>query len=393
MHILYIQASFVPPAANPQADRFELLSETLEGDVLQPVWFSKPEDVEAEFGPGSYPVYTRGRFRYHWFLCLQYQGVWQRLAIFRFYVRKSLELHRQRPLRCIVAYSHMTTGLMAGLVKLLTGAKLVIEIVTDPQKVYLTERPHPTFLERLNHLYSNVCLHLSLWIADRAHLLTPSQISGYPALRNVRKSVFHEFVPVSLVKRHLPSLEQEIYILLVGAPWFLKGADLLITAFHALAKDYPHVKLKILGYYPDGDQLRSLAGTSPQIEILKARPNPETLEIISAASILVQPSRCEGFGRVLLEGMAAGLPVIGADTGGIPFLIRDGENGFLIPYGDPQQIEVRLRQLLNDPALRQRMGEASYQRAHQEMNEAAYVQLFTRMVEDTVRGNPVRGKT
>src|SRR4051812_14855167 len=124
MRILYIQASFVPPPISPNADRFQWLSETLEGDVLQPVWFSKPEEVEAEFGPGSYPVYTRGRFRYHWFLCQNYQGIWQRLAIFRFYLLKARELHRERPVRLIVAYSHKTTGLIAGVIKMFTGAKL-----------------------------------------------------------------------------------------------------------------------------------------------------------------------------------------------------------------------------------------------------------------------------
>lgn len=388
MRFLYIQASFVPPSLNPQADRFQLLSETLEGDILQPVWFSTPEEVEAEFGPGSYPVYTRGRFRYHWFLSLRYRGIWQRLATFRFYLRKAWEIHRERPFQCIVAYSHMTTGLMAGLVKIFTGARLVIEIVTAPQLVYLTDRPQPTWTDRLNHLYSDVCLHLSLWIADRAHLLFPTQIATYRRLAGVRKSVFQEFVPVSLVKRHVELPGQEIYILMVGAPWYLKGADLLIAAFKGLAADFPDVKLKILGFYPDGDQLRLLAGDSSQIEILKARPNPETLEIISAASIMVLPSRCEGLPRVLLEGLAAGLPLVGSDTAGIPYLIREGENGFVVPGGNPKQLEARFRQLLSDPQLRRVMGEASYRRVQEEFNETIYCQQFTRMVEDAIQGNP-----
>lgn len=388
MRLLYIQASFVPPPLNPQADRFQLLSETLEGDVLQPVWFSTREEIEADFGPGSYPVYTRERFRYHWFLAGRYQGIWQRLAIFRFYLRKSREVYRERPFQCIVAYSHMTTGLMAGLVKIFTGAKLVIEIVTAPQLIYLTDRPRPTWTDRLNHLYSDVCLHLSLWIADRAHLLFPTQIAPYPWLRRVRTSVFHEFVPVSRVKRHVDPPDGEIYILMVGAPWYLKGADLLIAAFHGLAADFPHVKLKILGYYPDGDQLRLLAGDSSQIEILKARPHPETLEIISAASIMVLPSRCEGLPRVLLEGLAAGLPLVGSDTAGIPYLIREGENGFVVPGGEPKLLESRLRQLLTDPDLRRSMGAASYRRVQEELNETVYCKKFTHMVEDTIRGNP-----
>ena len=62
------------------------------------------------------------------------------------------------------------------------------------------------------------------------------------------------------------------------------------------------MKLKILGYFPDGDKLHELIGGAPQIEVLKARPHPEALRIISGAAILVLPSRCEGMGRVLIEG-------------------------------------------------------------------------------------------
>ena len=91
MRILYVQASLVPPPDDPRMDRFMLLSETLEGDVLQPVWFRSPEDVEAAFGSGSYPVYVRGKFRYHWFLAQRYRGLRQRLETFRFYIWTALK--------------------------------------------------------------------------------------------------------------------------------------------------------------------------------------------------------------------------------------------------------------------------------------------------------------
>ena len=58
MRILYIHSTLVPPPLDPRTDRFVLLSDSLEGDVLQPTWFRSPEQVEAIFGPGSYPVYT-----------------------------------------------------------------------------------------------------------------------------------------------------------------------------------------------------------------------------------------------------------------------------------------------------------------------------------------------
>jgi len=389
MRILYVHSTLVPPSTNLGTDRFYLLSETLDGDVLQPSWYRTPEEVEAVFGPGSYPVYTAGRFRYHWCLS-RYQGIRQRLATFSFYLSKGLALKRERRYDCIMAYSHMTTGLCAGVLKLLTRAKLIIEIVTTPNLIYLTERPHPTWKQRLMHLYSDACLHLSMLFADRAHFLFPQQLSAFPLLRRVKNSVFHEFVPISSIEKHREDASDP-YVLLVGAPWYLKGVDRLIEAFLRLAPDFPQVKLKILGHFPDGDKLHQLIGGAPQIEVLKARPHPEAMRVMSGATVLALPSRCEGLPRVLVEGMAAGIPLVGSDVGGIPFLIRDGENGFVVPGGDSRGLEARLRELLSDPGLRARMGENGYRRVQEELTEAVYVSQFTRMVEETV-GRRTAGK-
>ncbi len=384
MRILYIHSTLVPPPLDTRTDRFDLLSTALEGDVLHPVWFRTGEEVEAVFGPGSYPVHAQGRFRYHWFLAYRYSGLRGRLAGFWFYIRKGVQLHRERKFDCIVTYSHMTTGLVGVVVKLLTGAKLIVEVATSPDLVYITERPRPTLGDRVMKAYSDVCLHLSLWFSDRAHLLYPTQLDKYPLLRRVRKSVFHEFVSVSVIPAHTEDSER--FVLMVGAPWYLKGADRLIEAFKRLAADFPDVKLKLLGHFPDRQQLEALTGGSRQIEILKAIPPPEALQLISRCEVLVLPSRCEGMGRVLVEAMGAGIPVIGSDVGGIPHILRDGEVGFIVPGGDPAGLEARMRQLLLDPELRNQMGAKGRELAHTELNERVYVEQFTKMVEAAVQG-------
>ena len=387
MRILYFHTTQVPPPTNVKTDRFFLLSEKLDGDVIQPVWFRTPEEVESALGPGSYPVYTAGRFRYHFFLSARYSGARQKLGILWFYFSKGFELLRERRPDCIVTYSHMTIAVLAGLMKLLTGPKLIVEIVTSPHLVYLTEHPEPSWGDRLQHFYSDACLHLSMMLATRAHFLFPNQLSPYSLLRKVRNSVFHEFVPISIIERYRE--DSALYVLLVGMPWYLKGADLLIEAFHKLAHDFPDVKLKLLGYFGEGNEtLKKLVNGSPQIELMKARPHPETLRIISGAAVLVLPSRCEGLPRVLIEGMAAGVPLVGSDVAGIPFLIQEGENGFVVPGGNPQLLEARLRELLSDAQLRRRMGENSYQRARKELTEQIYVEQFASMVEAALQGKP-----
>ena len=73
----------------------------------------------------------------------------------------------------------MTTSLVAGLLKLLTGGRLIIEIATSPKQVYLTMRPRPTLSDR-SCTCTQISLHLSSWLADRAHFLCPGDL---PAIR------------------------------------------------------------------------------------------------------------------------------------------------------------------------------------------------------------------
>jgi phosphatidylinositol alpha-1,6-mannosyltransferase len=90
----------------------------------------------------------------------------------------------------------------------------------------------------------------------------------------------------------------------------------------------------------------------------------------------------------VIEGLAAGVPVVGSDVGWIPDLIRNGENGFVVPGGDVRELEARLRELLADPELRRRLGANGHQLAHAQLTEQVYVERFTAMVAATVRGDP-----
>jgi glycosyltransferase involved in cell wall biosynthesis len=67
-------------------------------------------------------------------------------------------------------------------------------------------------------------------------------------------------------------------------------------------------------------------------------------------------SRSEAFGRVTVEAMKLGLPVIGADRGGTPELVRDRETGLLYPHGDPSALAERIDRLYRDRELRERLG-------------------------------------
>lgn len=98
--------------------------------------------------------------------------------------------------------------------------------------------------------------------------------------------------------------------------------------------------------------------------------------LLSQATISVLPSHSEGLSNTLLESMAAGLPIVATRVGGNPELVRDGENGFLIPPHDPMALAAAISRILNDPALAARFGRRSIQMSKDDFG-------MQRMVEKT----------
>lgn len=105
-------------------------------------------------------------------------------------------------------------------------------------------------------------------------------------------------------------------------------------------------------------------------------------EILAAAAVSVLPSISEGISNTLLESMAAGVPVVATRVGGTPEVIRDGEQGLLVPPGDPQAIADAILAVLGDPALAVRLGAEGRRRVREEFSFEAVVRRTQDLYRD-----------
>ncbi|WP_419757696.1 glycosyltransferase [Acidisoma sp.] len=215
---------------------------------------------------------------------------------------------------------------------------------------------YPLFRARLAR-QGALFLCASTFIRDRVLAM------GFPASRT---HVHHIGVDCQTISAREPG-EETPTVLHVARLVEVKGTEYLIRAFADLV-DHPGLRLDIIGDGPLRTTLEDLSrklGVAARIRFLGALPHEQVLAAMRAAAILVLPSvrtetgREEGLGMVLLEAAATGLPTIGTRIGGIPEGVVDGETGFLVPQRDAPALTARMRLLLSDPALRQRMGAAA----------------------------------
>jgi L-malate glycosyltransferase len=144
-----------------------------------------------------------------------------------------------------------------------------------------------------------------------------------------------------------------------------KGHAYLIQAARLVLEQYPDVTFVIVGgeKFPGGiGELEKLAERlSIRDKVIFTGFRNDALRLMASFDIFVLPSVWEGFGIVLLEAMASGKPVIGTAVGGIPEVIEEGVNGYLVEPRNPQQIAAKIMHLLKNEALRNQMGEKGKQ--------------------------------
>jgi glycosyltransferase involved in cell wall biosynthesis len=141
-----------------------------------------------------------------------------------------------------------------------------------------------------------------------------------------------------------------------------KGVDLCIRAVRELRDGGVDVTFRIAGKGDDEGRLRALVdrlGVSDRVEFLGFVSDQRKLDLLQTSWVHLLTSPKEGWGIANIEAAACGTPTIASDAPGLRESVRDGETGYLVPHGDVSALAGKIRTLVENVELRERLGEGA----------------------------------
>jgi glycosyltransferase involved in cell wall biosynthesis len=211
----------------------------------------------------------------------------------------------------------------------------------------------------------------------RDYRLPPERVVTVHAGPNIDLARFPTALPESRPD-HRPT------VLFIGKEFERKGGDVLRAAFRKVRETIPAARLIIMG--PS-----ELALADPGVEVrgFVRKDAPGGLEALLAtyreADVFCLPSRHDPFPTVVREAMFFHLPCVTTDIWALPEMVVDGQTGFTVPVGDADALAARLILLLNDTALRRRLGQAGRARAEERFTWTATARAMSERIQAITR--------
>lgn len=376
--VLVIYPGPVPPEREREKNVCFWLSDCARGWFVQPVWWSADE-LCRRLEISAADEFTVRDFEYRFIHPFEANGLIRRVLGFYKLVAACRSVLRGEKPDLIYTYGSNSTGLAGVVLKLLTGAKLVVMIPGVPSKAFVLEERDTGVVAKIKKLLADVLLYICMSLADGVKLLYPTQLSGYRVPTRLKKFVFHDFTPVSKVNVRLANDKR---LLILGYPWHRKGIDVAIRAFRQIEREFPEYSLEVCGHCLPADRpyYESLTGDSDRILLGKGVYYDEAIAKLAQCAVMVLPSRTEAMGRVNLEAFYLRKPIVAAAVDGIPFYVRDGETGLLFRPEDSNDLAAKLRLILTDPKLRERLTENGYRAFSERYSERAFAEEFRLML-------------
>jgi len=225
------------------------------------------------------------------------------------------------------------------------------------------------------------------------------ELGARPFLSSPRVRVIPNGVDVDLFRSAAPAeLPAGRRLLFVNRLDPRKGFAVAVEAFALLAAEHPDLWLVVAG---DGPERGAVSRLPPDLRdrvlMLGAVPHGRLPAYHAAADAFVGPARGgESFGIVLVEAMAAGLPVVASDIEGWREVVRDGVDGLLVPPSDPAALAAAVRRVLEDPDLATRLSRAGRDRSERYRWEAVTGEIegaYRDAIEAHARRRSGRGRS
>jgi len=225
---------------------------------------------------------------------------------------------------------------------------------------------------------------------DVRHVMVDRQ--GMPAdkvvtiVNGIDTTVYGAASDIAGMRRALGLDAGDLIIGTVGRMVWEKDQRSLIASFARLAPAVPHARLCLVGDGPLRADLQAAAvatGFGERIVFLGSRA--DVARILPTFDVFVLSSVSEGLPLALLEAMATGLPVVVTQVGGMGEAVRAGDSGLVVAPGDPDRLTAAVKTLIDDPALRARLGRAAQQRAREHFDLRAMVTAYEDVYQAVAR--------
>ncbi|WP_267241182.1 glycosyltransferase family 4 protein [Streptomyces sp. PR69] len=280
--------------------------------------------------------------------------------------RRAVQLLREHGCESVWFGAAAPLGLMAPALRA-AGARRIVATTHGHEAGWAQLPASRQLLRRIGETTDTIT-YLGEYTRSRiAAALTPEAASRMVQLPpGVDEKTFHPGSGGDAVRERLGLADRPV-VVCVSRLVPRKGQDTLIRAMPAILAEIPDAVLLIVGGGPYEKELRRLAGetgVAGAVRFTGAVPWEELPAHYGAGDVFAMPCRTrrrgldvEGLGIVYLEASATGLPVVAGDSGGAPDAVLDGETGWVVRGGAPEEAAERILKLLDDPELRRAMGE------------------------------------
>jgi glycosyltransferase involved in cell wall biosynthesis len=358
---------------NINMGKYELLSQDYDGDIFEKVYSRDFREFEI------------GKFLFHGMPLgplTRRSGLLSNASFCLFVLRRAIASHFfRRRYTHIITYEPFGAGMLGLILSRLLGCKLVCEVNGNYGERKTWGGDGMGLVGAAKFHYCRIAIPFVLNRAHATKLLYGEQLRSFGSrARPNNVHVFHEYTPVL---QQAAVAQTGDYLLFLGSPWDVKGVDVLIKAYRMVEDRQAGYRLKIVGWFPEPglSYLKQLVGSSIRIEICRAVHYDEAMRLVAESYGVVLPSRSEGMGRVLLEAMAYGKPVIASRVDGIPTYVKDGLNGLLFESENVSDLAQKLSRVLADPALARELGARGYQYVRQHLSERRYLECYRAMLQ------------